>query len=115
MRVVTQDVTSPTQLEILKNQIDNPVDQDEILQFCLDSASEIICDIRNSNKVEQKYLSAQISIAIEIYNRRGAEGQIAHDENGVKRMYDRGHISNSVLSRITPMIKPMSGRVRVII
>ena len=102
------------QLLELKKQVGSPSGEDEILQYCLDNASEIICNIRNSNRVERKYLSAQISIAIELYNRRGAEGQISHNENGVDRMYDRGHVSNSVLSRITPMIKPLSGRVRVV-
>ena len=99
---------------ILRLQVGNPTDEEEILKFCLDNAAEIICDIRNSNRVEDKYLSSQISIAIEIYNKRGAEGQLSHDENGLVRGYEKGHISNSVLSRITPMVKSLSGRVRVI-
>lgn len=102
------------QLQKLRGLVGNPTDQDEILQFCLDNASEIICDIRNSNKVEDKYLSTQISIAIEIYNKRGAEGQVAHDENGLNRVYEKGDISGSVISRITPMIRTPNSKVRVI-
>lgn len=102
------------QLEKLKLQLGNPIGEDEILQLCLENASDIICDIRNSDKVEDKYLSAQVSIAVELYNKRGAEGQLSHDENGISRTYEKAHVSNSLLSRITPMIKPMSGKIRVI-
>lgn len=102
------------QLVKLKVQLSNPDVDDEILQFCLDTASDIICDIRNSNKVERKYLSTQIAIAIEIFNKRGAEGQIAHNENGLERVYEKGDISSSVISRITPMVKTPNGKVRVV-
>lgn len=102
------------QLEKLKIMVGNPSDEDDILDFCLDSASEIICDIRNSDIVENKYLTTQIRIAIEIYNKMGAEGQTSHDENGIVRTYEKGNISNSLISRITPMVKTPSSEVRVI-
>lgn len=100
------------QLELLKSLVGSPTDKDEILEFCLDNAKDIICDIRNSNDVEDKYKSAQISIAIEIYNKRGAEGQTSHIENGLGRTYEGGDISSSVISRITPMVKSPFSKVR---
>lgn len=102
------------QLEKFRGLVGNPIGKDEILEFCLENASDIICDIRNSDRVEDKYLSAQLSIATEIYNRRGAEGQVSHAESGLLRVYEKGDISQSVLSRITPMVKSLSGKVRVI-
>lgn len=100
------------QLEDFRELVGNPQDKDVILQFCLDNARDIICDIRNSNRVEDKYKTSQIAIAIEIYNKRGAEGQTAHNESGLNRTYEKGDISSSVISRITPMVKTPSGKVR---
>lgn len=108
------DLVNIAQFDKLKEQLGNPEGEDGILIFCLENAAEIICDIRNSDRVESKYLSTQISIAIEIYNKRGAEGQTSHVENGLHRNYEKGHISDSLISRITPMIKGLSGKVRVI-
>lgn len=102
------------QLLKLKNQLGNPSDDDSILQFCLDNASDIICDIRNSNKVESKYLNTQISMAIEVYNKRGAEGQTSHSENGIGRSYEKGDISPSIIARITPVVKTPFSKVRVV-
>lgn len=103
------------QLQKLKRQLENPNIEDGVLIDILETASDIICDIRNSDKVEKKYLSSQISIAIEIYNKRGAEGQTSHNENGISRSYEKGDISPSLLSRITPIAKTPWSKVRVIV
>lgn len=102
------------QLQRLRKLVGNPSNEDDILIFCLENASDIICDIRNSDKVEDKYLTSQISIAVEIYNKRGAEGQISHTENGLSRSYEKGDISRSVIGRITPIVKTPFSKVRVI-
>ena len=103
-----------SQLLKLKSQLGNPSNEDDILEFCLERASDIICDIRNSDKVEKKYLSMQVAIAIEVYNKRGAEGQGSHTENGISRVYERGDISRSLISKITPIAKTLNSTVRVI-
>jgi hypothetical protein len=36
-------------------------------------------------------------------NKRGAEGEITHTENGVSRQYEDGDIPPSLLRRIVPM------------
>lgn len=82
--------------------------------FYLDSAGDIIKDIRNSDIVEDKYLTTQIKIAIEMFNKRGAEGQISHTENGISRGYEKSAVSPSLLNEITPMAKSVSTPVRVI-
>ena len=102
------------QLEKLKIRLGNPIGEDELLEMLLEDASEIICEIRNSNIVENKYLGVQIRIAVELYNKIGAEGQIAHDENGIKRMYEKSDVSNSLLSRITPVVRTLNSGVRII-
>lgn len=102
------------QLLKLKSQLGNPSNEDDILEFCLERASDIICDIRNSDKVEKKYLNTQIAIAIEIYNKRGAEGQSSHTENGISRVYVGGDISLHLIRKITPVVKTPTSKVRVI-
>lgn len=102
------------QLQKLKRQLENPSIEDGVLIDILETASDIICDIRNSDKVEKKYLSTQISIAVELYNKRGAEGQTSHNENGISRSYEKGDVSSSLLSRITPIAKTPWSKVRVI-
>lgn len=102
------------QLQKLKVQLDNPDVDDGILMFCLDRAKDVICDIRNSDKVEPRYLNTQISIAIELYNKRGAEGQLTHDENGIKRSYSSADISKEIIHTIIPIVKTPSSKVRII-
>lgn len=103
-----------SQLSTLKSLLGNPSVSDDVLQFYLDNASEIICDIRNSNIVETKYLTAQIKMAIEMYSKRGAEGQTGHTENGIARSYEKADISESLLNSITPFIKTPFSSIRVV-
>lgn len=54
--------------------------------------------------VPSRYEVVQIEIAIELWNHRGAEGQISHSENGISRGWDSAWVSSSLLSRIIPMV-----------
>lgn len=102
-----------TQLNILKRRlIINDTEQDELLEDLLSDAKSLICDIRNANDVEDQYKSVQVKIAVELYNRMGAEGQISHAENGISRIYEKGSVSHSLISQITPMAKGIDGKVR---
>lgn len=103
-----------SQLSVFKSVLGNPDDDLDVLQFYLDSAKDIICDIRNSDEVEPQYLNTQIRIAVELYNKRGAEGQVGHSENGITRQYEKSDISPSLLNTITPIIKTPYSKVRVI-
>lgn len=104
-----------SQISVFKNVLGNPDDDLDVLQFYLDSANDIICDIRNSDKVETQYLNTQIRIAVELYNKRGAEGQTGHSENGITRQYEKSDISPSLLDTITPIVKTPYSKVRVIV
>ena len=96
-------------LKSLLNITDNS--QDEILKFYLESAKNVICEIRNSDYVEDAYVTTKIKIAVELYNKRGIEGQLSSNELGIDRGYENSGISKSLLSEITPFIKtPFSVR-----
>lgn len=103
------------QLDVLKGLLGNPPVDDSVLQYCLDSGSDIICDLRNSDAVETKYLTTQIKIAIEIFNKMGAEGQVEHSENGIVRKYEKGDISPSLLAQITPIVKTPYSETRTVV
>lgn len=96
------------QLIKLKKLLGAQNSEDEILNFCLENAAEIITNIRRTDIVEPQYLNVQISIAIELYNKMGAEGQTSHGENGINRSYESGDVSKAVLSRITPRARSLT-------
>lgn len=49
-----------------------------------------------------RYESRQVEIAAYLYNKRGAEGETSHNENGISRSYENGSIPDSMLSDIIP-------------
>lgn len=102
-----------SQLSKLK-ELTNAEESDTILQFYIDCAGDIICDIRNSDIVETKYLNTQIMMAIELYNKRGAEGQTGHSEFGISRTYTASDISPNLLAMVIPIVKTPWSTVRVI-
>lgn len=53
-------------------------------------------------EVPDRYATLQVQIANELYLHRGAEGEKDHTENGIKRTYETGSVSESTLKRIVP-------------
>ena len=54
------------------------------------------------DKVPKKYLSNQLEIAQYLYNKRGAEGEVSHNENGINRTYESASVPESMLKGIVP-------------
>lgn len=78
---------------------------DATILFLLDNAKDIICDLRDTEEVEQKYRNLQVRIALELYNKMGIEGQTGHSENGISRSFSSADVSFDILERITPVAK----------
>lgn len=74
-------------------------------QFYLDSAGDLINQIRDTVQVEEKYHNIQVKMAIELYNKQGVEGQLSHSENGISRSYSSTDISDHLIAQITPVAK----------
>lgn len=55
--------------------------------------------------VPKKYEMKQIQIAAFLLNKRGAEGEVSHSENGISRSYENADIPESMLSEITPFVE----------
>ncbi len=49
-----------------------------------------------------RYESRQVEIAVYLYNKRGAEGEVSHNENGIARTYESASVPESMLSDILP-------------
>ena len=95
-----------TQLERLKIRITEKVEDIE-LEDILESAKAVILSRRfpfgeQPTEIENKYKDLQIRIAVEMFNKRGAEGETAHNENGVSRTYASANVSEDLLKEITP-------------
>jgi hypothetical protein len=95
-----------TPLERLKVRIPENKNDLELAEF-LESAKAIILSRRfpfgeQPEKLEKKYEDLQVRIAVELYNKRGVEGQTSHSENGVSRSYASANVSEDLLREITP-------------
>jgi hypothetical protein len=53
-------------------------------------------------EVPSKYETLQCEIAAYMLNKRGAEGQTQHTENGISRQYENADIPASMLKAVTP-------------
>lgn len=53
-------------------------------------------------EVPVKYETVQLEIAAYMLNKRGAEGQTQHSENGITRQYENADVPSSMLKGITP-------------
>lgn len=53
--------------------------------------------------IPAQYEHIQLQIAVELFSKMGAEGQTAHNENGINRTYEAADVSPSLLKRIVPI------------
>lgn len=60
-------------------------------------------------QVPERYAYAQVEIAVYLLNKRGAEGQTAHSENGVNATYEDGDVPPSLLRDIVPFVGVIGG------
>lgn len=96
-------------LEKLKVLISPETASDDLLLYLLEQAEGIILNRRypfgapEGAKLSSLHQLIQIRIAVELFGKMGAEGQTAHDENGIKRTWEAGDVSPSLLRQIAPV------------
>lgn len=93
-------------IELFKASVPEENSEELIMQY-LDTARSIILAHRfpfgtDRTEVEPQYKGLQLRIAIDLYNKRGAEGEKAHSENGVSRTYESSWVSQQLLDEIVP-------------
>lgn len=82
----------------------------ELLVYLLEQAEGIVLNRRypfgvpEKAEVPKQYEHIQLQIAVELYSKMGAEGQVAHKENGIDRTFEAADVSPSLLNRIIPLV-----------
>lgn len=82
---------------------------DSVLEVYLKLAEDAVIHKRypylvdfSSVVVPDQFAVLQCEIANEMFQKRGAEGETGHSENGVNRSYETAGVSSSLLKRILP-------------
>ena len=57
--------------------------------------------------MEEKYYDLQYRIALDLYNKIGAEGELEHNSNGINRTYESSWISSQLLLEVVPKYEGM--------
>lgn len=96
-------------IEKMQLMIDDNESNTGVLTTYLDIAKDIVKkrlypyateEIELSSKYDYKVLE----IACYLYNKRGAEGETSHSENGISRAYEDGYIPKSMLKDLIPFV-----------
>ena len=53
-------------------------------------------------EVPEQYHFLQVEIAVYLLNKRGAEFETSHNENGINRTYEGADVPSSIMGSITP-------------
>lgn len=102
-------MTNAEKIEIATKLLLPEIVSTDILETYMQIAETIVLDRRfpfgykEGTVVPAKYEHVQIQIALQLYAKRGAEGQISHSENGISRTWDASVVSDSLLNLITPL------------
>lgn len=84
---------------------------EDVVGYYLDNAAEIILNQRYPHeedwegvtpKVPSRYLHLQTRMAVILLNKRGADGESMHVENGINRHYGSADIPADLLRQIVP-------------
>lgn len=59
---------------------------------------------REKKAVPDKYAMLQCEIAAYLLNKRGAEGELTHSENGISRTYEAASVPDSMLKAVIPFV-----------
>lgn len=103
-------MTDAEKLTILKSMLDSgDTTTDETANAYLAAAEKAVINLAypfgdGSELMPEKYDYEQIEIALYMLNKRGAEGETLHIEEGVHRSYEVADIPVSLRARITPQV-----------
>ena len=95
-------------LTLLKAMVGS-ADSDDVLLAYLDIAGGKILNRAypfgaDLTEIPARYDFLHCEIAAYLLNKRGAEGQTGHSENGISRSYESADVPESLLGAVTPMI-----------
>ena len=109
-------MTEVDKLSMLRVMVGQPNDNDEwsddVLRAYLQIAGEKIINRAypfddTVTEVPRRYGMLQCEIACYLLNKRGAEGESSHSENGINRTYENADVPESLMSNVTPFVEVM--------
>ena len=101
-------MTQAEKLQLLKALVGES-DTEEVLLAYLNIAGRKIINRAypygtDETEVPTRYDFLQCEIAAYLLNKRGAEGQTSHSENGISRSYESADVPESLFGAVTPMV-----------
>lgn len=103
-------MTLEERLKIRLPEVKNDTEIEELLLSAKDKFLELRypvtsypVDKNGKPIIDPRWDSWLVSAAVELYSKRGAEGQTSHSENGISRSYEAGDISSSLANKVTPV------------
>ena len=101
-------MTQTEKLQLLKAMVGES-DTEEVLLAYLNIAGNKIINRAypydpEVTEVPNRYAFLQCEIAAYLLNKRGAEGQTGHSENGISRSYESADVPESLLGAVTPTV-----------
>ena len=102
-------MTNEQKIEKLKVLISPDTASDSLLSYLLEQSEGIILNRRypfgapEGARLSPLHEQIQLRIAVELFSKMGAEGQLSHSENGVSRSWEAGDVSPSLLRQIIPV------------
>lgn len=98
-------MTSSEKIAVVRTMVEETDEETISAYLCL--AERKICNIASPyaflEKVPPKYEHLQIEAAAYFLNKRGAEGETIHAENGITRHYEDGDLPPSLVKQIVPL------------
>lgn len=102
-------MTESEKLERLAVLISPDTANSDLLSYLLEQSEGIILNRRypfgapEGVTLSPSQQMIQLRVAVELFSKMGAEGQTAHDENGIKRTWEAADVSPSLLRQIIPV------------
>ena len=99
-------MTQAEKLQLLKAMVGASDTEEVLLAYLNIAGSKIIARSypygTEETEVPVRYDFLQCEIAAYLLNKRGAEGQTSHSENGISRSYESADVPESMLGAVTP-------------
>lgn len=100
----TEKTKRPEPEEVLSVYLDQAADKILDRLYPFRDYGELAAKSPEGDPLPEKYHMLQLKIAAYLLNKRGAEGEVQHIENGVHRNYGDADVPEAMLSGIAPYI-----------
>ena len=101
-------MTKAEKLQLLRAMVGESDTEEVLLAYLNIAGGKIISRAypydHEVTEVPTRYEFLQCEIAAYLLNKRGAEGQLIHSENGISRTYGSADVPTAMLNAITPVV-----------